>query len=207
MSDGTDKCWGRSQRHWNGRRPREAWPCNESGSVKENDGGGWQLFFRILEKSGEVLLPVVPCAQRAAFHSHARSLHAMWCHPRSRARFNRACVRRALAPLSTTAMMFFQRGGANLARLPLSSMEWSRALRGVGSASRISPLSFDVDPRGRMRQFHEALAFDQKFFSRSAVSLRLLADPRAIPYLGPNLTSSACPMRQHASRSSGSSSR
>ena len=49
-SDGTDKCWGRSRRHWKGQRPREAWPSIDSGSVKENDGGGWQLFFRILEK-------------------------------------------------------------------------------------------------------------------------------------------------------------
>ena len=35
------------------QRPREAWPSIEYGSVKENDGGGWQLFFRILEKLGE----------------------------------------------------------------------------------------------------------------------------------------------------------
>ena len=179
--------------------------------IRKRQGERWRRLAALLQDSREIgrssLARRAVRAARAAFHSHARSLHAMWCHPRSRARFNRACVRRALAPLSTTAMMFFQRGGANLARLPLSSMAWSRALRGVGSASRISPLSFDGDKRGRMRQFHEALAFDQKFFSRSAVSLRLLADPRAIPYLGPNLTSSACPMRQHASKSSGSSSR
>ena len=31
------------------------------------------------------------------------------------------------------------------------------------SANRISPLSFDGDKRGRMRQFYEAVAFDQKF--------------------------------------------
>ena len=51
-SDGTDKCWGRSRRHWKGQRPREAWPSIESRSVKENDGGGWQLFFNILEELG-----------------------------------------------------------------------------------------------------------------------------------------------------------
>ena len=33
--------------------------------VKENDGGGWQLFFRILENLGERLLTVVPSVQRA----------------------------------------------------------------------------------------------------------------------------------------------
>ena len=77
-------------------------------------------------------------------------------------------------------------------------MAWSRALRAADSASRTSPLSFDGDKRGRMRQFYEAVAFDQKFLW-SDVSLRLLADPRAIPYLGPNLplgatTSSASPI-------------
>ena len=44
----------------------EAWPSIESGSVKEeSDGGGWQLFFRILEKLGvgeKFSCPVVPCA-------------------------------------------------------------------------------------------------------------------------------------------------
>ena len=114
----------------------------------------------------------------------------MWSSPRSRARFNRACVRRALASLSTTAMMFLQRGGANPAGRPHSSMAWSRALRAADSASRISTLSFDGDKRGRKWQFCEAAAF-------SDVSLRLPAHPRAIPYLGPNLplgatTSSAC---------------
>ena len=77
-------------------------------------------------------------------------------------------------------------------------MARSRALRAADSASRISPVSVDGDKRGRMRQFYEAVAFDQKFLWSDA-SLRLLADPRATPYLGPNLplgaqTSSACPV-------------
>ena len=40
----------------------------------------------------------------------------MWNSPRSRARFNRACVRRVLASLSTTAMLFLQHGGVNHSR-------------------------------------------------------------------------------------------
>ena len=137
-------------------------------------------------------------AARAAFHSHPGSQHAMWSSPRSRARFNRACVRRALASLSTTATLFLQDGGVNPAGRPHSSMAWSRAQRAADSASRISPSSFDGDKRGRMRQFSEEMAFDQKFLWSDA-SLRLLADPRATPYLGPNLplgakTSSACPI-------------
>ena len=199
-SDGTDEFCGGSQRHWKGRRSREAWPSIESGGVKENDGGGWQLFFRILETLGErkYLLRRAMRAARAAFHSHTRSQHAMWSSPCSRARFNRACVRRALASLSTTVVLFLQHGGVNPAGRPLSLMAWSRALRAADSASRISPLSFDGDKRGRMRQFYEAVAFDQKFLWSDA-SLRLLAHPRAAPYMGPNLplgakTSSACPV-------------
>ena len=69
-------------------------------------------------------------------------------------------------------------------------MAWFRALRVADSASRISPLSFDGDKRGRTRQVYEALAFDQKFLW-SDVSLRLLADPRAVPHLGPNSSLSA----------------
>ena len=42
-------------------------------------------------------------------------------------------------------------------------MAWSRALRAADSASRTSPPSFDGDKRGRMRQFYEVVAFDQKF--------------------------------------------
>ena len=122
----------------------------------------------------------------------------MWSSPRSGARFNRACVRRALASLSTTAMLFLQHGGVNPAGRPLSSMALSGALRAADSASRISPSSFDGDKRGRMRQFCDAVAFDQKFLWSDA-SLRLLADPRATPHLGLNLplgarTSPACPV-------------
>ena len=74
-------------------------------------------------------------AVRAAFHSHPWSRHAMWTSPRSRARFNRACVRRALASLSMAAMLFLQRGGTNPAGRPPSSMAWSRALRAADSDS------------------------------------------------------------------------
>ena len=49
----TDEIWGRSRRQWKGRRSREAWPSIDSRSVKEKRGGGWQLFFRILEKLRE----------------------------------------------------------------------------------------------------------------------------------------------------------
>ena len=80
-------------------------------------------------------------------------------------------------------MLFLQRGGMNPASRPLSPMAWSRALRAAGSATRISPLSFDGDKRGRMRQFYEAVAFDQKFLW-SDVSVRLWADPRAVPHVG-----------------------
>ena len=100
---------------------------------------------------------------RAAFHSHPRSQHAERSSPRSRARRNRACVRQALASLSTTAMLFLQHGGVNPAGRPLSLMTSSRASRAADSASRISPLSFDGDKRSRMRQFFEAAASDQKF--------------------------------------------
>ena len=99
-------------------------------------------------------------------------------------------VRSSLCPSSsgvvvTTAMMFFQRGGMHPAGRPLSSMASSGALLAADSASHISPLIFDCDARGRARQSYEAVAFDQKFLW-SDVSLRLLADPGAIPYLGPN---------------------
>ena len=107
----------------------------------------------------------------------------MWSSPCSRARSNQACVRRALASLPTMAMLFLQRGGVNPAGRPLSPMAWSRALRPADSASRISPSSFDGDKRGRMRQFYEAVAFDHKFLWAD-VTLRLLADPRAVPYAG-----------------------
>ena len=130
----------RSHRERQRPRSREAWPSLESGGVKENDEAG--SFFRILEKTGErsCLAPRAVRAARAAFHSHPWSQLAMWSSPRSRTRFNRACVRRALASLSTTEMLFLQSGGVNPAGTPLSSMV--------------------------------------------CVSLRLLADPRAVPYAG-----------------------
>ena len=56
---------GRGQRECQRPRSRKAWPSLESGGVKENDGGGWQLFFRFSRKwESEVVLPVV-CVQRA----------------------------------------------------------------------------------------------------------------------------------------------
>ena len=74
-SDGADEVRGRSRRQWTGRRSREGSPSIESGSVKENDGGDWQLFFRILEKLEEScsLARRAVRAARAAFHSHPRS--------------------------------------------------------------------------------------------------------------------------------------
>ena len=81
--------------------------------------------------------------------------------PRVPGRFKGACACRTLASLSTTAMIFLQHGGVNLAGRPASSMAWSRALRAADSASRISPLSFDGDERGRLRQFYEAVASDR----------------------------------------------
>ena len=175
-------------------------PNIESGGVKENDGGGklFSGFSRNWERNSLARRAVR--AARAAFHSHTRSQHAMWSSPRSRARFNPACVRRALASLSTTAMLFFQHGCESCRQTTLVDGVVPRsARRGLGeprsadSASRISPLSFEGDKRG-----HEAVAFDQKFLWSDA-SLRLLADPRANPYLGPNLplgatASSACPI-------------
>ena len=93
-------------------------------------------------------------------------------------------------------------------------MAWSRALRAADSASRISPFSFDGDKRGRMRQFHEAVAFDQKFLWSDA-SLRMMADPRATPYLGPNLPLGAndavsvprCRLKKYAAKGCGGTSR
>ena len=107
-------------------------------------------------------------------------------------------VQSSLCPSCSGVVINDGDGGVNPAGRPLSSMAWSRALRAADSASRISPLSFDGDKRGRMRQFYEAVASDQKFLWSDA-SLRLLADPRATPYLGPNLplgakTSSTCPV-------------
>ena len=182
--------------------------------IPKREGERWRRLAALLQDSREigrreVLLPVVP----AAFHSHTRIQHAMWSSSCSRARFNRAHVRRALASLSTTAMMFLQRGGANPAGRPLSSMAWSRALRAADSASRISPLSFDGDKRGRMRQFCEAVAFDQKFLW-SDVSLRLLADPVRFRWSESTTwchdvvsVPNGCRSRQHASKSCGGSSR
>ena len=69
----TTEILGRSQQERQRPRSREAWPSLDSGGVKEKDGGGWQLFFRILEKLAERIFLPVPCVQRAAFHSHKES--------------------------------------------------------------------------------------------------------------------------------------
>ena len=68
-----------------------------------------------------------------AFHFHPRSQHAMWSSPRSRARFNRACVRCPWVLLSE--MLFLQHGCVNLEDRPLSSMAWTRAERAADSVS------------------------------------------------------------------------
>ena len=68
-----------------------------------------------------------------AFHFHPRSQHAMWSSPRSRARFNRACVRCPLVLLP--GMLFLQHGCVNLEDRPLSSMAWTRAERAADSVS------------------------------------------------------------------------
>ena len=121
----------------------------------------------------------------------------MWSSPRSRARFNRACVRRALPSLSTTAMMFLKRGGANLAGRPLLSMAWSCALHCGFGEPHFSVKPSTATSVGACGSSANPWPFDQKFLW-SDVSLRLLADPRAIPYLGPNIplgaTTSACPL-------------
>ena len=84
---------------------------------------------RFSKMGGEKLsCPRAARASRAAFHSHPGSQHAMWSSAfQSKVKSSR--VRRALASLSMTAIMFFQRGGANPAGRPPSSMAWSRALR------------------------------------------------------------------------------
>ena len=46
--------------------------------------------------------------------------------------------------------------------------------RAADSARRISPLSFDGDKRGRVRQLHEAVVFDKKFLW-SIVSLKSMS--------------------------------
>ena len=114
--------------------------ASNPGSVKENDGGGWQLFFRIFEKwVREVFLPVVPCAQRAQLPL------SPW-KPARHVELPRVPEQGSIEPvsasLSTTAMLFLQHGGVNLAGRPLSSMAWSRALRAADSASHISPVKF-----------------------------------------------------------------
>ena len=108
--------------------------------MKENDGGGWQLFFKFFRKLWREKFSCPSCRARSA-RSVPLSLQepAMPCRAlRVPERFNRACVRRALASLSTTATLV---DGV------------SRALRAADSASHISPLSFDGDKRGRLRQF------------------------------------------------------
>ena len=73
-----DEFWRGSQRQWKGRRSREAWPSFESAGVKENDGGGWQLFFMILEKLGEKI-SCPSCRARSA-RSLPLSLQEPACH-------------------------------------------------------------------------------------------------------------------------------
>ena len=104
---------------------------NLTGCVKENDGGGWQLFFRILEQLGGEKVSRPSCRARIA--RSLSTLTRVACMPcgallRSRARFNRACVRQLRRPLSTTAMLV----------QILQADHWSRALHAADSASCIS---------------------------------------------------------------------
>ena len=102
--------------------------------------------------------------------------------PRVPERFDRACARETLASLSTTAMLFLQHGGVNLAGRPPSSMAWSRALRAADSASRIPPFKtlMAVSAAARISSTKQWLLKKSLW---PDVSLRLLAHLRAIPYL------------------------
>ena len=134
-------CWGRSRRQWKGRRSREAWPSIESGSAKEDDGGGWQVFFRILEKLGErnYLARRTMRAARAAF---LFSFKEPACHVELSA--FQSNFQPSLCPSSSGVVT--NDGDvvppAWRCESCISSMAWSRALRAADSASRISPLSF-----------------------------------------------------------------
>ena len=95
--------------------------------IRRRERERWRRLAAFLQASRQILgekfsCPSCRARSRAAFHSHPWSQHAIWSSPRSRARFNRACVRRALASLSTTAMLFLQHGGVNPAGGPASSM-------------------------------------------------------------------------------------
>ena len=76
--------------------------ASNPGARKRTMEEAGSFFSRIVEKLEErsSLARRAVRAARAAFHSHPWSQRAMWSSPRSRARFNRACVRRALASLS-----------------------------------------------------------------------------------------------------------
>ena len=116
-------------------------------------------------------MPVLPCAHRAQ-PSTLTVGASMSCElPAFHSKDHRACVRRALASLSTTALIFLQRGSANPAGRPPPSMAQSRAPRAADSASHISPSSCAGDKRGRMRQSYEAVVFGQCFLW-SVVSLK-----------------------------------
>ena len=160
------------------------------------EGGNFSSRFSKNWERG-ILLPVVPCAQRA--QPSTLTLGArMPCGAR------RVPEQGSIEPVSVELWRRYQRRRCCSSSMEVrilqadpSSMAWSRALRAADSASRISPLSL-TDKCGRMRQFYEAVAFDQKFLW-SGASLRLLADPHAIPYPSSNLpvgatTSSAYPV-------------
>ena len=124
-----------------------------------------QCLPQVFQKIGrEVLLPVVPCAHRA----QPSTLTLRASMPCGALRVpgqgsSRMCP-------STSGVVInngddiLQHGCANPAGRPPSSMAWSRALRATDLASRISPLSFDGDKRGRMRQFYDAVVLNQRVF-------------------------------------------
>ena len=126
--------------------------------MTENDGGGWQPFFRILENLGQ------KCSCPSCRARSARSLPLSLQEP--------AC------PVEVPACQ--------------SEVQSRRSV--VVNGGDVVP------PAWRCESCKQTTPVDGVVSrSSSDVSLRLLADPRAIPYLGPNLplgatASSACPI-------------
>ena len=116
LTNDTGKGGGRGKRGQESNLEARKRTMEEGGSFSSGVSKNWERNY----------LAVVPCARSASsLPLSPRSHHAMWSSPR----FNRGCVRRALASFSTTVVLFLQRVGVNLAGRPLPSMAWSRALR------------------------------------------------------------------------------
>ena len=103
--------------------------------IRERERERWRRLAAFLQDSRTIgrrgiILPVVPCAQRA--QPSALTLGAsMPCgapHVPEQGSVE-ACVRRALASLSATAMLVLQHGGVNPPGRPLSSMVVPRSAR------------------------------------------------------------------------------